>query len=122
MPFSTGTRILAKRPAKNYSGGRRFSHRLTSGGMAALKKGWTMPAPASSAEFIELVRKSTVVEEKRLDAVLEKLRAAGTLPPDPGKLAGLLITEGLLTQFQAQQILQGKWKRFTIGKYKVLEQ
>src|SRR5436190_1565764 len=80
-----------------------------------------MPAPATSAEFIDLVRRSEVVEVKRLDAVLDKLRAAGTLPADPGQLAGYMIAEGLLTKFQAQQIIQGKWKRFTIGKYKVLE-
>src|SRR6202035_474901 len=29
--------------------------------------------------------------------------------------------DGLLTFFQAEQFLLGKWKRFTIGKYKVLE-
>src|SRR5688572_9383311 len=81
-----------------------------------------MPAPASSTEFVDLVRKSGVVEEKRLDAFLEKMRATNALPSEAGKLAGLMVAEGLLTHFQAQQIMQGKWKRFTIGKYKVLEQ
>ncbi len=31
------------------------------------------------------------------------------------------MRDGLLTTFQAEQFLQGKWRRFTIGKYKVLE-
>ena len=32
-----------------------------------------------------------------------------------------VVRDGLLTYFQAEQFLQGKWKRFSIGKYKVLE-
>jgi serine/threonine protein kinase len=43
------------------------------------------------------------------------------LPAEPTKAAGLLVRDGILTYFQAEQILQGKWKRFSIGKYKVLE-
>src|SRR5262249_1416288 len=84
-------------------------------------KGRAMASPASTAEFLDLVRKSGVLDEKRLDAHLEKLRAAGGLPNEPGKLAGFLVRDGLLTHFQAEQIMLGKWRRFTIGKYKVLE-
>src|SRR5216684_4319270 len=79
-----------------------------------------MAAPATNQEFLELVRKSGVLDSKRLDPHVEKLRADG-LPDEPGKLAGLLVRDGLLTHFQAEQLLQGKWRRFTIGKYKVLE-
>src|ERR1700694_4881037 len=43
------------------------------------------------------------------------------MPDEPGKLAGLLVRDGVLSHFQAEQILLGKWRRFTIGKYKVLE-
>src|SRR5262245_53549260 len=80
-----------------------------------------MPAPLSIDEFLDVVRKSGVVDEKRLQAALDKLAAAGQLPNEPGKLAGLLVRDGVLTQFQAEQFLQGKWRRFTLGKYKVLE-
>jgi serine/threonine protein kinase len=80
-----------------------------------------MPAPATVDEFLDLVRKSGVVDDKRLEPPLAKLRAAGTLPREPGKLAGILVRDGVLTQFQAEQIMAGKWRRFTIGKYKVLE-
>jgi serine/threonine protein kinase len=80
-----------------------------------------MAAPVTVDEFLELVRKSGVVEEKRLEAFLQKLRAAGPLPTEPAKLAGFLVRDGVLTHFQAEQINQGKWRRFTIGKYKVLE-
>ncbi|HLN31938.1 MAG TPA: protein kinase [Gemmataceae bacterium] len=80
-----------------------------------------MAAPSNNEEFLDLVRKSAVVESKRLDAYLEKIRAAGSLPATPAKLAGILVRDGILTHFQAEQFLQGRWRRFTIGKYKVLE-
>jgi serine/threonine protein kinase len=80
-----------------------------------------MPAPSTTEEFLDLVRKSGVVEDKRLDGQLQKVQAGGPLPSDPRQLAGILVRDGVLTQFQAEQFLQGKWRRFTIGKYKVLE-
>jgi serine/threonine protein kinase len=80
-----------------------------------------MPSPTTNEEFLDLVRKSGVVDDKRLSAHLERLRAAGPLPPEPIKLAMQLVRDGVLTHFQAEQFLQGKWRRFTIGKYKVLE-
>src|SRR5262249_32909244 len=80
-----------------------------------------MPAPATTEEFLDLVRRSGVLEEKRLNAHLQRLRAAGPLPADPLKTAGPLLRDGLLTHSQAEQILQGKYRRFSIGKYKVLE-
>src|SRR5579871_3954111 len=80
-----------------------------------------MPAPTTIDEFLELVRKSGVVEDKRLATYVDKLRAAKMLPSEPGRLAGGLVQDGLLTRFQAEQFLLGKWRRFTIGKYKVLE-
>jgi serine/threonine protein kinase len=78
-----------------------------------------MAAPATIDEFIDLVRKSGVADEKRLDSYLAKMRA--DMPADPPKAAGLLVHNGILTNFQAENILQGKWRRFSIGKYKVLE-
>src|SRR5262245_23651472 len=80
-----------------------------------------MPSPTSADEFLELLRKSGVLEEKRLAAYLDQVRATGPLPADPPKLAGLMVRDGVLTHFQAEQLLLGKWRRFTVGKYKVLE-
>ncbi len=78
-----------------------------------------MASPANVDEFLDLVRKSGVTDEKRLDAFLARNRAS--LPPEVAKVAGVLIQNGLLTYFQSENILLGKWKRFTIGKYKILE-
>jgi eukaryotic-like serine/threonine-protein kinase len=76
-----------------------------------------MPAPANAEELLDLVRKSGVVDEAKLRPYLKKLGDRSALPTDPAKLAGQLVHDAILTYFQAEQILQGKYKRFTIGKY-----
>lgn len=80
-----------------------------------------MPAPTSVDEFFDLVRRSAVLDEPRLASYVQKLKSDPTTPKDLSGLAGAFVRDGLLTYFQAEQFLQGKWKRFTIGKYKVLE-
>ncbi|MFL5340818.1 MAG: protein kinase domain-containing protein [Gemmataceae bacterium] len=80
-----------------------------------------MPSPTSIDELLELTKKSKVVEDDRLTAYVQQLRNTNSLPTEPNKLAGQMIRDGLLTLFQAEQLLMGKWKRFFIGKYKVLE-
>lgn len=80
-----------------------------------------MNAPATAAEFLGLVRKSGILDDKHLVAYVEKNRLTSSLSSDPHKLADMLVRDGLLTHFQVEQFLQGRWRRFTIGKYKVLE-
>lgn len=82
--------------------------------------GRPMPAPSNATEFIELVRRSGVVDEDRLSSYLAD-SCQRAIPSELNKLAGLLVRDGVITLFQAEQFLQGKWKRFTIGRYKVLE-
>jgi serine/threonine protein kinase len=77
-----------------------------------------MPAPATSEHFLELVRKSGIVDPNRLNAFLQQ---NPSLPEDPERLAALFVGEGLLTHFQRDQLLRGKWRGFTLGKYRVLE-
>jgi serine/threonine protein kinase len=81
-----------------------------------------MAAPATVDEFLDLVRKSGVVDEGRLSQHLQTLTAHTAMPATTNELAARFIRDGLLTQFQARQILLGKWRRFLIGgKYKLLE-
>ncbi|HVK13722.1 MAG TPA: protein kinase [Gemmataceae bacterium] len=80
-----------------------------------------MPAPTTVEELLKLIRKSGMIEEPRLDAYLERLRLIGPIPADVRKLAGSMVKDSLLTYFQAEQFMLGKWRGFTIGKYKLLE-
>jgi serine/threonine protein kinase len=80
-----------------------------------------MAAPGTAAEFLELVRKSTLVEDKVLDAYVQKAHEAGKLAEDPASLARSMVSDGLLTRFQIKQLFLGRWKRFVLGKYKILD-
>ncbi len=80
-----------------------------------------MPAPTTADEILDLVQKSGLVDEVRLRNYVQKLRESDAIPADPTKIAQILVRDAVLTYFQAEQLLQGKYKRFSLGKYKVLE-
>ncbi|MBV9122818.1 MAG: protein kinase, partial [Planctomycetes bacterium] len=81
-----------------------------------------MPAPLTVAEFVECVKKSDVLEGDRLETYLRDCPEAAAADSTPRQLAEAMIRDGLLTRFQAEQFLQGKWRHFVIsGKYKLLE-
>jgi serine/threonine protein kinase len=77
-----------------------------------------MPAPSTIDAFVEVLKKSELVEAERLQKFLQQ---ANGLSTTPRKLAARLVAAGLITQFQAEQLLLGKYRGFTLGKYKVLE-
>jgi serine/threonine protein kinase len=64
--------------------------------------------------LLELVAKSGI-------ATAEALAQVDGLPEDPRKAAGVLIQKGILTKFQAAQLLQGRHKGFVLGPYVVLD-
>ncbi len=81
-----------------------------------------MALPSTTNEFLEILVKSGVLEKDVLDPYLQQMRAAGSFPDKPKKLAAVLVRDGLLTPFQVGQFLQGKWRGFCIsGKYKLLD-
>jgi len=80
-----------------------------------------MSSPASTAELLVLIRRSGLLDEHLLTAFLRVRETDGGLPPNPKQAADELVRDSLLTNFQAEQFLLGKWKGFSIGKYKILE-
>jgi eukaryotic-like serine/threonine-protein kinase len=80
-----------------------------------------MSVPSSVEELLQLIRKSGMIEDQKLTAYLQRRQAGRGLPPDPREAADSMVKDGLITNFQAEQFLLGKWRGFTIGKYKLLE-
>jgi eukaryotic-like serine/threonine-protein kinase len=74
-----------------------------------------MALPTTSEQFLDLVRRSTLVEENILDAFLASNEAANART-----LAVALVKSGLITEYHARQLLAGKCKGFFLGGYKVL--
>jgi eukaryotic-like serine/threonine-protein kinase len=82
-----------------------------------------MVAPKTSADLFSLITQSELVDPQQLRSYEVNLRTQDLMTDDAVECAQLMVCEGLLTQFQARLLLQGKWKNFFLGgKYKVLEQ
>jgi serine/threonine protein kinase len=80
-----------------------------------------MSLPSSAEELIQLIRKSGMVDEQKLANYLHRRQPSRALPGDPREFANELVQDGVLTYFQSEQFLLGKWRGFTIGKFKLLE-
>ncbi|MGL4549623.1 MAG: serine/threonine-protein kinase [Gemmataceae bacterium] len=74
-------------------------------------------APRSAEQFLGLLRKSGLADTAEME---DFLCHPGALPDTAEGVAARLERDGLLTGFQARQLLQGKWRNFILGKYKVL--
>lgn len=81
-----------------------------------------MPAPSTCDEFLDVVRGSGVVDEKRLGAFLEPPEGTSSLPDAPQQMAETMLKAGLITPFQMDLLLQGKRRGFIIAdKYILLD-
>jgi serine/threonine protein kinase len=80
-----------------------------------------MPAPATVPQLLALVRQSQLADAPGLADYLRKLETSRSLPPAPADVARLLVRDGFLTRFQADQLLLGRARSFLLGKYKILD-
>ena len=73
--------------------------------------------------FLDLVRRSGLVEKDRLgELILDLQREAGDRPiPDTDLLVRRLVQAKLLTRWQASRLLEGRYKGFFLKKYKLLD-
>ena len=76
----------------------------------------------TASDFLDLVRRSQLVEEDQLTKFLGGLAAKNgrKVPEDYDKVAQAMVAAGLLTEWQAEKLLAGKHKGFRLGKYKLL--
>jgi serine/threonine protein kinase len=80
-----------------------------------------MSAPATVDEFLELAGKSQLLEQQSLLAYLERRRTGSAVPDSARAMAEAMVKDGLLTWFQAQQLMLGRWRNFDLnGKYRIL--
>jgi serine/threonine protein kinase len=80
-----------------------------------------MKVPSTVEAFLDLVRKSGLVEPFRLRASLEQFQTLPEKPTSAQEMAKLMLRYGILTRFQSEQLLSGRWRGFTMGKYTLLE-
>lgn len=71
---------------------------------------------ASVDDLVALVKRSGLVGDDQL----ERFLAPGSRPDDPAELADALAQASLLTPWQRDKLLAGRYKGFFLGKYKIL--
>lgn len=78
-----------------------------------------MPVPETAEDFLKIVARSHLVPTDQVQAFLAADRRP--LPATAKELSERFFKGGLLTHFQIEQLLKGKFRGFSIGKYKVLD-
>src|SRR5688572_4806854 len=76
-----------------------------------------MPAPTTTDQLYECLRKSGLVPPAALDALLADVPADG----GPRAVLDRCVAAGALTPFQADRIAAGKYKGFVLGGYVILD-
>lgn len=82
-----------------------------------------MPKP-NVQTFVDLVERSGLVDKDQLtDALIEANKATeGRAQDNVDLLAEQLISRGLITRWQAERLLEGRYKGFFLKQYKLLSQ
>lgn len=79
-----------------------------------------MTLKLTAASFLNGVRHSGLVAPEPLEAMLREMRAAGSDINDAHAIAAELVRRDLVTQWQAEKLLQGRHKGFFLGRYRLL--
>ena len=76
----------------------------------------------TSEKLIELVERSQIADADGLARALAEIRSShgGQLPEKPAQLAKELQRHKVVTSWQCDKLLQGKYKGFFLGKHKLL--
>jgi serine/threonine-protein kinase len=67
----------------------------------------------TGVQFLDLLRRSQLTDEDRVRGILN-------LFDDAEQLATTMVKEGVLTEWQAEKLLAGKWKGFFLDDYTLL--
>ena len=73
----------------------------------------------SAESFLNLIQQSGLVDPDRLQREVDDLEDRGLNVSEAATLADSLIERDLLTEWQAEKLLRGKHKGFTLGKYRL---
>lgn len=80
-----------------------------------------MTLKLTAASFLNGVRNSGLVDAEPLEVVIREMRAAGGDVGDSQTIAAELIRRELVTEWQADKLLQGRHKGFFLGRYRLMQ-
>ncbi len=70
--------------------------------------------------FLQVVRQSGLIDKDQLQKLLQEYEARGIDVQQAQSIADALVGGEVITQWQAEKLLAGKHKGFSLGKYKLL--
>ncbi len=81
-----------------------------------------MPKKPDPKKLLEFVRRSKLISDDQLDQAISELavRNDGQLPLDAEAITQFLVERELISVWQANNLLRGKYKGYFLGKYKLL--
>lgn len=79
-----------------------------------------MSLKLTAESFLTGVKQSGLTDSESLDTLVKTLRGEGVDIANSATLADALITKGIITPWQSEKLLQGKFKGFILGRYKLL--
>ncbi|GDY06524.1 hypothetical protein LBMAG52_00100 [Planctomycetia bacterium] len=71
--------------------------------------------------FLQVVRQSGLIDSDQLQKLLQEYEARGVDVKQAQSIADALIGGEVITRWQAEKLLAGKHKGFSLGKYKLLD-
>lgn len=78
-----------------------------------------MQAPAVASDFLKLVERSELLSEGQVRKAIEKFGLSDDMSPEA--VARKLVHSRVLTPFQAERLLEGRYRGFVIDGYRVRE-
>ena len=71
--------------------------------------------------FLQVVRQSGLIDKDQLQKLLQQYEARGIDVQKSQSIADALVGDEVVTRWQAEKLLAGKHKGFSLGKYKLLD-
>ncbi len=78
-------------------------------------------AKLTAESFVNLIVQSGLIPKDKLKTLIAEMKQAGVSMNDSTAIAGWLVEQGRLTNWQVEKLQQGRHKGFSLGKYRLLQ-
>ena len=78
-----------------------------------------MSLKLTAESFLTGIKQSGLAEPDSIDTLVKTLRGEGVDIANSAALADALVSKGVITPWQSEKLLQGKFKGFILGRYKL---